>query len=207
MSRGTVSGNGIVTDGLILALDAANPKSYPGSGNIWYDMSKSRAHSTLINSPTWNSQGYFSFDGINDGADGIDVPQNYVDLMIGLQLVNPIFLGMIFAKYNDEDYSLRGYGNSLLYNGLNQNDWGNGGMFYNGNFVTTNVDMTGKFNIYRSYRTNSAGFNPPFVYSISSDFQNRRLRGYLAFVLCYDRVLTNQEVLQNYNATKTRFGL
>jgi hypothetical protein len=29
----------IVTNGLVMAVDAANPKSYPGSGTTWYDIS------------------------------------------------------------------------------------------------------------------------------------------------------------------------
>ena len=59
----------IVTDGLILALDAANTKSYPGSGTTWTDLSGKGNNGTL-NGPTYNSSngGYFTFDGTNDGA-------------------------------------------------------------------------------------------------------------------------------------------
>jgi len=60
----------IVTDGLILALDAADRNSYPGSGTTWYDVSGNNRHYTLVNGPTWNSGGYFSFDGSNDYAYG-----------------------------------------------------------------------------------------------------------------------------------------
>ena len=37
----------IVTDSLVLYLDAANPKSYPGSGTIWYDLSGKGNNATL----------------------------------------------------------------------------------------------------------------------------------------------------------------
>jgi hypothetical protein len=57
----------IVTNGLILCLDAANPKSYPGTGTTWYDISGNGNHFTLYNSPTF-SDGSFSFDGTNDYA-------------------------------------------------------------------------------------------------------------------------------------------
>ena len=59
----------IVTDGLVLCLDAANPKSYPGIGTTWYDISGNSYNATLINSPTHNnSVGYISFNGINQYA-------------------------------------------------------------------------------------------------------------------------------------------
>lgn len=57
----------IVTNGLILCLDAANPKSYPGSGTTWYDISGNDNHFTLQNSPTFTNNA-FSFDGVNDYA-------------------------------------------------------------------------------------------------------------------------------------------
>ena len=56
----------IVTDGLILALDAANTKSYPSSGGTtWYDLSVEGNDGT-IDSATHNSDGYFTFDGTDD---------------------------------------------------------------------------------------------------------------------------------------------
>ena len=60
----------IVRDSLILYVDAANPKSYPGSGTTWKDLSGSNHHLTLNNGPTFNSNfgGYLDFDGTNDSA-------------------------------------------------------------------------------------------------------------------------------------------
>ena len=40
----------IVTDGLVLCLDAGNPKSYPGSGTTWYDLSGNGNNGTNSNS-------------------------------------------------------------------------------------------------------------------------------------------------------------
>lgn len=61
-------GNKIITDGLVLCLDAADLKSYPGSGNIWYDRTKNKNNATLTGGPSFNSSngGYFSFDGVDD---------------------------------------------------------------------------------------------------------------------------------------------
>jgi hypothetical protein len=46
---------GIVTNGLVLALDAAKKDSYPGSGTLWKDISGNTNNGTLINGPTFNS--------------------------------------------------------------------------------------------------------------------------------------------------------
>ena len=58
----------IITDGLVLALDAANQKSYPGSGTTWSDLSANGNNGTLTNGPTFSSsnQGSIVFDGTND---------------------------------------------------------------------------------------------------------------------------------------------
>jgi hypothetical protein len=60
-----VYNSSIVRDGLALHLDAANTKSYPGSGTSWYDLSKTRAVATAVNGPTFNTN-RFLFDGSND---------------------------------------------------------------------------------------------------------------------------------------------
>lgn len=61
----------IVRSGLVLHLDAANPKSYPGSGTVWKDLSGNLINGSLVNGPTYNSsnRGYISFDGTNDRVD------------------------------------------------------------------------------------------------------------------------------------------
>ena len=65
---GFFRGPNIVRDGLVLALDAASPRSYPGSGTTWYDLSGNNRHSTLGNGPTFNSEfgGSIVFDGSDD---------------------------------------------------------------------------------------------------------------------------------------------
>lgn len=60
----------IVTNGLVLCLDAADPNSYPGSGTTWFDLSGGNRNFTLVNGPTWNPGGYFVLDGTNDYMTG-----------------------------------------------------------------------------------------------------------------------------------------
>jgi hypothetical protein len=61
-------GPDIVTDGLVLHLDAANNKSYPGSGTIWYDLSNNSNNGSLVNGVSYssNNKGSFVFDGVDD---------------------------------------------------------------------------------------------------------------------------------------------
>mgnify|MGYP000695075059 CR=1 FL=1 len=68
----------IVTDGLVLALDAGNTKSYPGSGEYWYDLSGKGHTATRTNvsgyggQVTYNSSGYWDYTvnqpGVTSGA-------------------------------------------------------------------------------------------------------------------------------------------
>jgi hypothetical protein len=58
----------IITDGLVLFLDAANPKSYTGSGTTWFDLSGNINNGTLVNGVGYSntSSGSMVFDGVND---------------------------------------------------------------------------------------------------------------------------------------------
>lgn len=58
----------LVTDGLVLNLDAANPASYPGSGTTWTDLSGLDHNGTLTNGPTYSASpsGSIVLDGVND---------------------------------------------------------------------------------------------------------------------------------------------
>lgn len=47
-------------NGMVLGFDARNPKSYPGSGSSFFDLSGNGKHAVLYNTPTWNSSGYFT---------------------------------------------------------------------------------------------------------------------------------------------------
>jgi hypothetical protein len=65
---GTYYNPRIVTDGLVLALDAGNAKSYPGSGTTWTDLSGKGYNGTLTDGPTFSSAdgGSIVLDGVND---------------------------------------------------------------------------------------------------------------------------------------------
>jgi hypothetical protein len=62
----------IVTNGLVLALDAANTKSYAGSGTNWSDLSGNNRNVSLVNSPSFltANNGVINLDGTNDHISG-----------------------------------------------------------------------------------------------------------------------------------------
>ena len=64
------SGPNVVTDGLVLCIDAANPKSYPGSGTLWTDLSGNGNNGTLNDGASFDTtiEASILFDGDNDGV-------------------------------------------------------------------------------------------------------------------------------------------
>lgn len=58
----------IVTDGLVLHLDAANNRSFVSGSTTWFDLSGNRNTGSLVNGPTYSSSnnGSIVFDGTND---------------------------------------------------------------------------------------------------------------------------------------------
>lgn len=68
------SGPPPVESNLIFCLDASNAKSYPGTGNTWYDLTNRGNHASLINGPTYSSNlgGFISCDGTNDYIEILD---------------------------------------------------------------------------------------------------------------------------------------
>lgn len=77
---GTTYSPNIVTDGLVICLDAADKNSYPGSGTTWTDLSSGGNDGTLTSGPTFNSDsgGSITFDGSND----------HVSISSGIGMVN-----------------------------------------------------------------------------------------------------------------------
>jgi hypothetical protein len=216
----------IVTDGLVLALDAGNVKSYPGSGTTWLDKSGFGNNGTLINGPTFNSGngGSIVFDGVDDyvnlGTIGTSIPSYFTWQII----VKPISFPsrLIWTRNNGNsgiwlnldsssaqftigqilDYFISGtFSLNIVYflNYVIDNDqWK---MYVNGsllNSINISTQRTQSDNVYVSGvilnndgTLRSGTFSSQSTYSISY----------------YNRALSASEVLQNYNATKGRFGL
>ena len=103
-SGGGGGGDNVVTDNMVVYLDAGNNSSYSGSGTSWNDISGNSNNFTLINGPTYSSSdgGAIVFDGTNDYATS---PSGVSYLKFG---TNDYSYG-VWAQFNsfaDKDYTL-----------------------------------------------------------------------------------------------------
>jgi len=226
------NGPRIVDNGLILCLDAGNPKSYLGSGTAWNDLSGNDNNATLINTPAFDSgnKGSIVFDStddaidlgtstIFDGSSGAYSYQFWVyptDLSVTSSLVTrytTVGYGISIGGYVTNGIGINtrntsSYG-AYIGNCLNQNAWQNIALsFYiwSANTAYTLVDayVNGKlvFQDVGGYKTPSLSTN---LYLGNTSAFNVALKGKMSNCLYYNRTISANEVLQNYNATKGRF--
>ena len=217
----------IVTDGLVLCLDAGNPLSYTSGDSVWKDLSGNGNNGTLVNGVGYNSSngGSLSFDGVNDYVSGTN--------NITLQLVNDLTVSA-WVKLGDAanqgivekmNSSYNGYGITK------QNGFFKFWTASNNNYTYTNSNTTyvADNNWYYVVGRRMSGTNRLFINSILqldsqsaplsdsgqiyvvgryySNVDNYYLGGNIAQVSIYNRALTPQEVQDNYLATKGRYGL
>jgi hypothetical protein len=111
----------IVRDELVLYLDAANPKSYPGSGTTWFDLSGKGNHFTLFNTPTFNGT-HFNFNGSNEYARSTLTlnlsSYSSITVEVCFKDNNPALRGpMIFEHSSDWNSNTSGFGLFINSNG------------------------------------------------------------------------------------------
>ena len=226
----------IVTNGLVLALDAANNKSYPGSGTSWNDLSNTGKNFTLTNGPTFSAAnlGSIVFDGTNDYAAVNPVSAfNIYCISIWFKpttIINSTSATKNLIHFKTSTYKYIGFGPvtnrvSNEYITIVQepgdkrtavNDGGSlsAGVWYN---IVFNYESS-QYNIYinntlKSTTIGSSTGNvplitdPDFIYLNSVEGTSDYLDSSLSMCMIYNRSLTATEMLQNYNATKGRFGL
>ena len=230
MTNGIIDSNQkIVTNGLVLHLDAAQRRSYSGSGTVWTDLSGNSNNGTLTNGPTFNSAngGSIVFDGVNDSI--TITHSSSINLTSTLTLeawIYPLSLGSSWKAivYKNNTTNSGGYHmginpfrflgggvkspswNSVVSstNAININEWC---------CVTMTLDLTNssiKFfkngvNIYSgSFSASISGNTDPLMVAQNTG-ASENLNGIINNVKVYNRALSNTEILQNYNATKSRF--
>ena len=220
----------IITDGLVLCLDAGDGKSYSGSGTTWTDR-LSQNNGTLYNGPTFDSTngGVLLFDGVNDyfevntnlGITG-NSPRTfecwaYIENNASKNIMGggTPSSGTMFdtMTWYDDGY-LRAVGhyfgggfdtisNLPSRNTLNINQWNQIINLYDGSSVS--IYTNGEFSNSRSLALNSGDGKVRFARGYYSAYDY--FEGKASSIRVYNRALTSTEVLQNYNATKGRFGL
>jgi hypothetical protein len=223
-----VGTSNIITTGMILNLDASNPTSYSGTGTTWIDLVAGN-NGTLINGPTYDSTngGSILFDGVNDRVSTFpsklpDTSSKTIDVwfkstssvrqgLCGTRTNNGIASGWVFTINRTTSgrlsYFHTGSGVAEFSAGITTNTW------YNA--VVTHDSTTGIAKVY----LNGTLLGSSNVGSITSSTYNGVIgdedetisscpfKGNIPKVTMYSRVLSDTEVLQNFNATKSRFGL
>ena len=215
----------LVTNGLVLNLDASNASSYPGSGTTWTNLSGAGNNGTLVNGVGYNSNngGSLVFDGSNDYIDiGISTSSGARTFSIWLKSTQTG--DAVFFSFGNNDWSnnigIANWGNNLILFGSNNNAnlFDSQSLIRTGNWVNVVITQSDSTNAtIISYINGSVGTQRTGVtgiaYSGTTNNIGRRndnavyFSGNIAHALIYNRALSASEVLQNYNVTKTRFGL
>ena len=228
----------IITEGLVLYLDAANLKSYPGSGTTWNDLSGNNNNAPMVNTPTYSNlkNGAFTFDGVGT---------NYFDLDSKASLVN-VNAGTVggWVRFNDlnsdsTNYVFVSYGGNAYGGGFILEHAGLGGASLRLELVTfggsisgaprANIDKstalpyqgqdiymigtwtTSEVKLYingvllSTVSTNAALPSRSTLRISSEAGRSRGVNGNVYNCSIYNRALSAQEILQNYNATKGRY--
>ena len=213
----------VVTDGLVLALDAADRNSYPGSGTAWTDLSGRGNNGTLVNGVGYNSAnfGSLSFDGSNDYVSG-SIPTLNNWSMCLWYLSTDITSQSVFYPFSGTT-GANGLGFGGTFDVNTNNRWyffdGTNNSFSNSNTaVTTNVwyylVVTKSSTTYNLYTNGSLSLNTTGAdLSLTQYNLGRRgdgfwyTKGNIAQASLYNRALSAAEVSQNYNALRSRFGI
>ena len=230
--NGNVVGNGrfifgpdIVTNGLVLYLDAANKLSYPGTGTSWFDITGNGNTGTLTNGPTFNSSnaGSIVFDGTND----------YVQCLGSLTVTAATFVSWIRRNGTQGQYDGILFSRGTNVTGMNFYSSNQLGYHWNNNANTYNwssgliipdltwcmiavsvISTAATAYLCQSggitTATNTVNHSSSVLNDIKlaqDDAGNRFFNGNIAIAQIYNRALSSIEITQNFNAIKGRYGM
>ena len=214
----------IVTDGLVLCLDAADRNSFPGSGTTWKDLNNSyNANIVAGGSPTYRDiyGGVFDLDGTDDfmlipdpGSLGNFTISCWAYPLLSSTGVAPSIIASVYpSKVN---FQITYYNNQTvragIYNGgwvqtsavSASQAWQNLVLTYNGSSMILYRNTVSIANVSTSISAQSSGSGIRIGRRWDfGDYWN----GYISSVRIYNRALSSDEITQNYQATKGRFGL
>ena len=206
----------MISDGLILFVDAANPRSYPGTGNTWYDLSGNNNHMTLVNGVGFSSVngGVLQTDGTNDKIEisTFDIRTTNHTIM-GASRYSGATRGRIFSStsnnwllghWNNQNPSYYAEGWIIGPGSGNNTDWqfitaienysaDNWKMYLNGSLIADN----------NAGSAGPQGLSFGYCGANGSEFSTAEI----SFFLVYNRILSVDEIRQNYNALRKRFSL
>jgi hypothetical protein len=226
----------IVRNGLVLHLDAANSKSYPGAGNTWFDLS-GNGNNAIKNgnaaNPVWNEQGYWDFPASTTGINGGFIINNSASLSTVSNCTVELFFTLQSKTLGDSDWMAifsKGSTRSNQTPAISINQGTSGFRYlhierpsafnsanniftdYTGNqwyYVTAVIGSTSFGYLNTQQVSTAAGgmvanTNPIYL---GLDSGLEMFKGKLSIVRMYNRNLTSQEIQQNFEATRGRYGI
>ncbi len=223
----------IITDNLVLYLDAANPKSYGGSGTTWTDLSGRGNTGTLVNGVGYSSanKGSLSFDGVNDyviasrpssiitgGSISISLWAKWTTTGTTISTIQSLvdnnhssspIQGFIIQDRPDLSKFIHFSTNPNANGAISTFQVGNGAWRH---IVATNDQTTSKLYIDGNFNAQvSQGGLATVQPNISIGYwqftPGRYLNGNISQVSIYNRALSAAEIQQNFNATRGRYGI
>ena len=222
----------IITQNLVLCLDAANSKSYPGSGTTWTDLSGRGNTGTLVNGVGYNSGnlGSLVFDGVDDYTNHSSIlssgQQRYTISAWWKTSANNriqvVWEQNSSAAASNTRAALIFVNANWGFNGQNNdahdkvpvriNQWTNGTITIDTTLGTNPVKIYENGSLYWEGNTdgsasnlNVGNFASGLGRKISSN--SEYFIGNIAITQIYNRALTAAEVSQNFNALRGRFGI
>jgi hypothetical protein len=215
----------IVTNGLTLYLDSVNSKSYPGSGTTWIDLSGNRNTGTLVNSPTYNSaNGTLTFTGTQraNTTNISTITEGTFLAWIKRKGTQVDYTGILFGRYYGSATGMDFTTSQNL--GYHWNDtfstyaWISGLVIPDSqwcmvaitvNSATGTAYLCQSSGISTAVNTVSHGSVSNFNLVVGQDTvsSSRSFIGDIGPVMFYNRALSVNEILQNFNATRGRYGL
>lgn len=225
----------IVTNGLVVYIDAANRQSYvSGSGTTVRDISDNTKNGTL-NGTFYSSDfgGVFNFDGVNDtisfgtGNTFFPLPSFTIDLWfqskgtVPTTGTQPGLFGFTFGIWTNftsaNSIRFEASSGSAVFNTpvtyTHTSNFRDDGQWYNINFQVTptssSIYLNGEPKASRSVTWLGNTAYPTNGWNLGRDNNNANqfFTGSIASYKMYNRALSQQEIVQNYNATKSRFNL
>lgn len=227
----------IVTNGLVLYLDAANTKSFVSGSTLWNDLTVNSNVGLLTNGPIYSgtSGGGIVFDGTNDLVYLPFVLNTSTNFTIEVVAKCNNMISDISPQNRQTIWSFTS-GTSQGYQLLDLEIWNDGITSFNGDNNLYTTTLTGNFsplgtNNISVYTLSKSGTNQTWyinsitranvtqTYTGTSQYfklgsrgsgatgTGQQWNGLIYSVKIYNRNLSATEVLQNYNATKSRFGL
>jgi hypothetical protein len=227
----------IVTDGLVLCLDAGNVKSYPGSGTTWFDLSSNKYIFTSNNPPTFATDNLqnkcFEFTGAGkffDSTTNSPFSGNQFAISVSA-VVNQFSTGNFYGILTQNQQNNV---NSMAFLSLNgkfgTDHWSPGGRqlatVANNNQIyhvawtiskwqdhqttSTKIYLNGIEQNTESYSVDTVGSLVSRPFRVGNWQLNRAdmdFQGRIYSVSVYNRALTAQEIQQNFNATRSRYGI